>query len=479
MLCLRKRKSAAFISLLISVVYAAYTLVFALSPSKYCKSGHGQTSRELGQGRAWGSRNKSRLQWDKQVPRTEVVRDFPGFIVFDNLFTFQGRYIAVSDDRRTRHIARSAITGTVPELLVLNEFQASQKLGTAGMIVPGTTIIFNDPPGPDGYMIYPSNFIGEAVLGAWKALATSPTTTALRRNGSVGIDVENGGTGVVALPSRYIFPKCGRAGTWQGSGGQNAWFLTHLSPFAAIEEQGSWEARARSGEVVIFERVVMVDRMAAHAAGGVVDGVGKMSAAIASASIQGQDIMVSLRASFLESLGAVVNASDKPVVIYMDHQKQARRLIKNQHDDLVQALKGLVDIAEIHVVDVQSLSRTEKVEVFGRATVMLSVFHDDSINQIYMPPSDRSTVIEIYDPGSYAPDWHLVANVVGHRYYPIHYDQIGLQRPRQRVATTGMDSDKLIVDANFIANLIRRILTEPDLEKLANFVDDNTDIDDV
>lgn len=45
-----------------------------------------------------------------------------------------------------------------------------------------------------------------------------------------------------------------------------------------------------------------------------------MSAAIASASIQGQDIMVSLRASFLESLGAVVNASDKPVVIYMDHQ---------------------------------------------------------------------------------------------------------------------------------------------------------------
>lgn len=74
MLCLRKRKSAAFISLLISVVYAAYTLVFALSPSKYCKSGHGQTSRELGEGRAWGSRNKSRLQWDKQVPRTEVVR---------------------------------------------------------------------------------------------------------------------------------------------------------------------------------------------------------------------------------------------------------------------------------------------------------------------------------------------------------------------------------------------------------------------
>lgn len=37
--------------------------------------------------------------------------------------------------------------------------------------------------------------------------------------------------------------------------------------------------------------------------------------------------------------------------------------------------------------------------------------------------------------------------------------------------------DKLIVDGVFVANLIRKILVEPDLEKLAKFVDDNTDID--
>jgi hypothetical protein len=37
--------------------------------------------------------------------------------------------------------------------------------------------------------------------------------------------------------------------------------------------------------------------------------------------------------------------------------------------------------------------------------------------------------------------------------------------------------DKLIVDGGFVANLIRKILAEPDLEKLAKFVDENTDID--
>jgi hypothetical protein len=41
---------------------------------------------------------------------------------------------------------------------------------------------------------------------------------------------------------------------------EDAWFLTHLSPFAAIEEHGSWDARARSGEVFMFERAVIVDR---------------------------------------------------------------------------------------------------------------------------------------------------------------------------------------------------------------------------
>jgi hypothetical protein len=40
----------------------------------------------------------------------------------------------------------------------------------------------------------------------------------------------------------------------------DAWFLTHFSPFAAIEEQGSWMARARSGEVFMLERAVIVDR---------------------------------------------------------------------------------------------------------------------------------------------------------------------------------------------------------------------------
>jgi hypothetical protein len=44
----------------------------------------------------------------------------------------------------------------------------------------------------------------------------------------------------------------------------DAWYLTHLNPYAAIEEQGAWQARAKSGEVFVFERAIIVDRRAYH-----------------------------------------------------------------------------------------------------------------------------------------------------------------------------------------------------------------------
>lgn len=73
------------------------------------------------------------------------------------------------------------------------------------------------------------------------------------------------------------------------------------------------------------------------------------------------------------------------------------------------------------MTNIQKMNPTERVELIGRATVgisrlnpaaeilthgkhqvLLSVFHDDSMNQIFMPPTNRTTVIEMYDPGSYA-----------------------------------------------------------------------------
>ncbi|GHJ88405.1 hypothetical protein NliqN6_4807 [Naganishia liquefaciens] len=405
--------------------------------------------------------------------------NFPGFVVFDNLYAHRGRYVTVSDDTAMRRVAEAAVSGGNPQFRVLNGVHAAQEFGSSGIVLPGTTIIFNDPPGPDGYMIYPANFIGEAFLGAWKAIASAPAATSLNGWMELHNVTQNGlreMTSDIPLPARYLFPKCGRAGTWQDAEGKNAWFLTHASPYAAIEEGGSWMARAQSGDAFLFERAVIVDRMAAHSYKGEVDEVGKMSAAIARSPIPHEDMMASLRESFFESMGIQVDGAEKPVILYLDHQIEGRRLLKTHHDNLIRALSELTDIAEVHVADIRKMSAREKLKLFSRATVLISVFNDDSLNQIWMPPTNRTTVIELYDPGSYVPDWHLVANMIGHRYYPVHYDEIALSRPRSRVETSGMNGNKLIVDGDFVVDLIRMILTEPDAEALARYIASNTNI---
>lgn len=161
MLWYRKRKSAVYISLLGSLVYLLYALIVLPSSSNNDQSGKTRvlsSSTTLQQ--SYGQEGKSRMQWDNQVPRTRVVqgeylvmrtrrrlmpfriKDFPGFVVFDNLFLHQGHYTVVSDDRGIRQVAQSAITGLEPHMQGLDGVQAMQKLGTSGLILPGTTVSY-------------------------------------------------------------------------------------------------------------------------------------------------------------------------------------------------------------------------------------------------------------------------------------------------------------------------------------------------
>ncbi|KAJ9106290.1 hypothetical protein QFC21_001435 [Naganishia friedmannii] len=423
----RKRNTAVYAALFGSAIYILYTLFFDSRSSSECETSTEHRRIITGLNNDFGLGAKSRLAWGKEVPETRVVTEAPGYTVFDQLYAFKGNYVAVSNEKAMHTITKSAISsGQPPQFRVLDGFHAKHELGSSGIVLPGTTIIFNDPPGPEGYLVYPGNFVGEALLGAWKTLAICPPSKELHNaNNTVGYHphhFHHTATKQADLPVRYIFPKCGKAGTWQDPDGINAWYLTHLNPYAAIEEQGAWQARAKAGETFVFERVIIVDRRAAHAWHDEIDEVAKMSAAIAKSRLKHQDILEPWRASFFESAGVEIEPTEHPVVVYVDHQRDGRRLLQHEHDGLIRALEGLTDVAEVHVANVREMTMTEKMKLFGKTT-------------LWMPPTNRSAVIELYDPGSYAP------NMIGHRYYPIHYDEIALDRPKRRVETTGMNSN--------------------------------------
>lgn len=75
MLWLRKRNSAVYVSLLGSLVYLLYTLVFVPASSDHGQTrNRGTLSSSLTFKQDYGPGGKSRMQWDEQVPRTRVVQ---------------------------------------------------------------------------------------------------------------------------------------------------------------------------------------------------------------------------------------------------------------------------------------------------------------------------------------------------------------------------------------------------------------------
>lgn len=68
-----------------------------------------------------------------------------------------------------------------------------------------------------------------------------------------------------------------------------------------------------------------------------------MSAAIARSVTPHEDMMASLRASFLESIGVVVERAEKPVIVYMDHQVSSHGFLAKESVPLTLANRWKAD----------------------------------------------------------------------------------------------------------------------------------------
>lgn len=116
-------------------------------------------------------------------------------------------------------------------------------------------------------------------------------------------------------------------------------------------------------------------------------------------------------------LGRLPLPPPKPLVTYVSRQGGGRRLLAADHDALVEALEELMQqgICEFKVVQFEKMKLKEQVEVMAKSTVsvilgrpvrgphdsqiMLGVHGNGLTHQLWMPPTPKSTVIEIFYPG--------------------------------------------------------------------------------
>ncbi|KZT29048.1 hypothetical protein NEOLEDRAFT_1057283 [Neolentinus lepideus HHB14362 ss-1] len=347
--------------------------------------------------------------------------------------------------------------------------------------VEGSTVLFNDP---QQFLDHYYHFVAELLFGTWafwsgaQSQHEAPHSSAkdtlhnLFLGSSQSLPSSSQSPPPVPVFDRAIFAHA-RPAEWRDKPGFNGYFLRAAFPSLAVETAEDWQDRVRNtqplsgelGRAYHFPALMLVDRSAAFK-GPVCGGTNQRTAAEAYYYMRARGL---LRQSGLEydwaegtprpaalsypaALGTawwedvrrrvvkfagagreegLLSAEKGDVVItYISRQAVRRRLVQEQHEGLVAALQELVERKnreggvrwEVNVVQAEKIGRDEQVRMASRSTVILGVHGNGLSHLILMPPSERSTVIEIFYPQGFAHDYEWTARALGHRHFAVWND---------------------------------------------------------
>jgi len=250
-------------------------------------------------------------------------------------------------------------------------------------------------------------------------------------------------------------------------------------PSTSIEIMDFWEDLFKLNQTFVFERAMIVCRSAAHRSplGSVWY---KMISSTMNVTVPShfweplrQRLVLNTIAYLpvLNTSGAVVSTRESPlpIVTYVSRQGAGRRLTEESHDGLVKALNELVDegLCELHVTLMETMTYSQQVEAAARSTIMLGVHGNGLTHQLWMPPSPRSTVIEIFFPKAYIHDYVMLSRNVGHKHYAVWNDTTltfpegkwfkGVEHGRREDS----HGNNIPVHGQTVAQVIRERLTSP------------------
>ncbi|KAG6879083.1 hypothetical protein C0992_005291 [Termitomyces sp. T32_za158] len=115
-----------------------------------------------------------------------------------------------------------------------------------------------------------------------------------------------------------------------------------------------------------------------------------------------------------------------PFVTYIVRQGSGRRLADADHQEFVKALKELEwsGLCQVYVAQMEKMTLAQQMEIMARSTIIVGVHGNGLTHQLFMPPSPRSTVVEIFAPKSYVHDYAILARNLGHKHYAVWNDTL-------------------------------------------------------
>lgn len=353
---------------------------------------------------------------------------------------------------------------TDKELRFVHREEAEKVLDQNAIQIRGFSIIVYDTK---QFMPHFYHWWGEIVLGSWRVYSVIFATE----------------SSPLPFPARFILPFV-HSNEWRDPAGVNALLMRASFPSTAVETMEYWKDLISLDRTVVFDRAMIVSRETS----GRDPLTGKWHKMISpTMNIKpAPDFFEPIRRTVLTSLlgylpitnmwGAVATPknnddvenhdmqSDLPIVTYISRQGGGRRLSYADHEGLVRALSALEDegVCRVNVVRMETMSVKEQVAVAARSTVLVGVHGNGLTHQMWMPPSSRSTVLEIFTPKGYVFDYEILARNVGHKHYAVWNDSV-ITFPEGTYHDTvnypeGFDTVPIPVHGPSVAQIIRQRL---------------------
>ncbi|GLB38985.1 putative protein of unknown function (DUF563) [Lyophyllum shimeji] len=192
--------------------------------------------------------------------------------------------------------------------------------------------------------------------------------------------------------------------------------------YASIEESDYWNDHIKLNATVVFDRVLLINRPAAHRHRGremVQNDRGTMNITVPT------DFWAPIRQTLVQNiLGYVPEPEEHTQGSAVDAPKTTANRWSRLADLEAEG------VCEFHEARMEAMSLREQIELPARSTIIgrRSCMNMDA-------PSHRSTIFEIFDPEGYIFDYEMLARNMGHRHYAVWNDSLHTypkELPRRR-----------------------------------------------
>ncbi|KAH0835907.1 hypothetical protein J3R83DRAFT_9802 [Lanmaoa asiatica] len=344
--------------------------------------------------------NDGILEWGNDVPTTTVLKHVPGYTIMDNVFMLDGTLFIVTDDPAFPAIGTIASSGenshAIPrpsDWRILSSVQARETLGPFGGLIHGVSWLVTDAS--------PSNYTLFSLWRTYSALNTFVSPDALTLPPPRRVFYPNLPTFVGKQPDTDA-PDVVRR---RSASGFHPFLAKAAFPTLGLMYTEDWADYALLHVPFLMKRVVVADQGAARRERADVPPFAVPLVELVAAKEWWEPIRRNVARFLAVAEQAPKKAQSQMVVTYLSRQDAARgpKLREADHEALIKGLEELGSGYTVHVVSSEA-SWVERMTVIAQSTIVIGVYGDHMADCVYIPPSSRATVMEMFPLGVFIRD---------------------------------------------------------------------------